>query len=74
MQRPVTRMQKRPAMPSASVAKTSKEAAIQLVRLEFDAARLEAGIEQASNRVHGYQHELKRNREQRQHLLNLMRR
>ena len=72
MKRPKTQMPKRPQMASAAVARTSKEAAIHLVRLEFDAARLQMGIDQARNRAESYQVELDRNKEQRQSLLTLL--
>jgi hypothetical protein len=72
MKRPKTQMPKRPRMASNAVAKTPKEAAIGLVRLEFDAARLQMGIDQAQDRADGYLHELNRNQEQRQALLNIL--
>lgn len=72
MKRPKTCMPKRPRTASASVARTSKEAAIRLVRLEFDAARLEMGIAQARDREGTYSAELARNEEQRRALLNVI--
>lgn len=72
MRRPKTNMPKRPRTASAAVARTSKEAAIRLVRLEFDAARLEMGIAQASDRATAYRDELAANIEQRKGLLRLL--
>lgn len=69
MNRPKTQMPRRPRMASAKVARSAKEAAISLVRLEFDAARLQQGLNQASNRTKSYQHELDRNSEERRHLM-----
>lgn len=72
MKRPKTQMPRRPRMASTAVARTPKEAAISLVRLEFDAARLEMGITQAENRAKAYQHDLKRNRAERKALLGIL--
>lgn len=72
MKRPKTQMPKRPRMASSASARTSKEAAINLVRLEFDAARLEQGITQARNRTEAYQSELRRNLSERQQLLGIL--
>jgi len=72
MKRPKTQMPKRPRMASSATARTSKEAAINLVRLEFDAARLEMGITQATNRAEAYQSELQRNVEERRKLLGIL--
>lgn len=72
MKRPKTQMPRRPRMASTAVARTPKEAAINLVRLEFDAARLEMGIAQARNRAAAYQHDLDRNRVERKALLGIL--
>lgn len=72
MKRPVTQMPRRARTSTAGVARTPKEAAIHLVRLEFDASRLRAGIEQAENRAAGYKHELTQNQDQRKALLALL--
>ena len=72
MKRPKSQMPKRPRMASSATARTSKEAAINLVRLEFDAARLEMGITQADNRANASRIELKRNLEERRKLLGLL--
>ncbi len=69
MNRPKTQMPRRPRMASAKVARSAKEAAISLVRLEFDAARLQQGLDQAAHRAKTYQHELARNSEERRHLM-----
>jgi hypothetical protein len=72
MKRPKTQTLRRPRMASARIAQTPKEAAIDLVRLEFDAERLRMGVEQAVNRANSYQIELDRNQAQRAILLNLL--
>ncbi|MDX8351427.1 hypothetical protein [Cognatiyoonia sp. IB215182] len=72
MKRPRTQMPRRPKAANGAIARTSKEAAIHLVRLEFDAARLQMGIDQAQDRADNYAHELARNQEQRQRLLGLL--
>jgi hypothetical protein len=59
-------------MASARVAKTAKEAAIDLVRLEFDAERLRMGVKQAQNRMESYQNELNQNRAKWSVLIKLM--
>lgn len=74
MKRPKTQMPKRPRMASSATARSSKEAAISLVRLEFDASRLEMGIAQAQSRVDAYQIELNRNIAERQQLLQTLQR
>ncbi|MCW1917408.1 hypothetical protein NX862_01440 [Rhodobacter sp. KR11] len=60
MKRPKTQMLRRPPLTSSRVAHTPKEAAIDLVRLEFDAERLRLGIEQAEDRLRAYRAELER--------------
>ena len=72
MKRPQSQMPRRPRQVSSATARTPKEAAIRLVRLEFDASRLEMGISQAENRVAAYRDELRHNRQQRQLLLNIL--
>ena len=72
MKRPRIQTPKRPRMASSATARTSKEAAMHLVRLEFDAARLNMGIAQAENRFMAYREELQRNLEQRNALINLI--
>lgn len=72
MKRPKTQMPRRPRMASAKVARSAKEAAISLVRLEFDAARLQQGLDQAAHRAKSYRHELDRNAEERRHLMNVL--
>lgn len=66
-------MPKRARPASASVARSPKEAAIQLVRLEFDATRLRMGISQAEDRMRTYRDELARNDAQRDAILALLR-
>lgn len=71
MKRPKIQMPKRPRMVSSATARTSKEAAIKLVRLEFDASRLEMGLAQARNRAEAYENELQRNTAERTQLLRI---
>jgi len=59
-------------MTSTRVAKTQKEAAVELVRLEFDAERLRMGIDQALGRAQSYQAELDQNQSQRAKLISLL--
>lgn len=73
MKRPHVRIAKRPRMVSGATPRSPKDAAMHLVRLEFDAARLEMGISQAENRVATYREELKRNNDQRAALIDLLR-
>ncbi len=72
MNRPKTKTLRRPRMASARVAKTPKEAAIDLVRLEFDAERLRMGITQALGRAQSFQAELDLNQSQRARLIGLL--
>lgn len=72
MKRPRIQTPKRPRMASSATARTSKEAAMHLVRLEFDAARLNMGIAQAENRMATYREELRRNNAQRDALISLI--
>ncbi|WP_432816607.1 hypothetical protein [Sulfitobacter sp. JB4-11] len=72
MNRPKTQLPRRPRMASAKVARSAKEAAIGLVRLEFDAARLRQGLDQAQNRAESFQHELQRNCDERKHLMTVL--
>ena len=57
MKRPKTVALGRPAMGYLSGIQSSREAAIQLVRLEFDLDRLSAGIAQSQSRVAAYRNE-----------------
>lgn len=72
MNRPKTKTLRRPRMASARVAKTPKEAAIDLVRLEFDAERLRMGVTQALGRAQSFQAELDLNQSQRARLIGLL--
>lgn len=58
MKRPRVTIPKRPRSISGAVARSKKEAAIQLVRVEFDAARLELAIQQADDRAGTHRREL----------------
>jgi hypothetical protein len=59
MNRPRVKMPKRPRTMAGSVARSRKEAAMQLVRVEFDASRLEMAVEQAEGRAETHRQELK---------------
>jgi len=72
MNRPKTKTLGRPRMASARVAKTPKDAAIDLVRLEFDAERLRMGIEQAVGRARSFKVELEQNQSKRALLIDLV--
>lgn len=72
MKRPVTTAPKRPRAASAAVARTPKAAAMRLVRLEFDAARLEMCLSQAEERAATYRSELAQNAEARRLLMDVL--
>ena len=72
MNRPSTQTLRRPRKASARLAKTAKDAAIDLVRLEFDADRLRMGVEQSQTRADSYQTELDRNLAQRSFLITVL--
>ncbi|PJI91438.1 hypothetical protein BC777_0266 [Yoonia maricola] len=72
MKRPKTQMPKRPRMAGSAVARTPKDAAIKLVRLEFDAARLQMGIDQAEGRADCYRAELDHNQKQRKTVMDIL--
>jgi hypothetical protein len=57
MQRPTTSPMRRPAAMSGKAARTPKEAAIHLVRLEFDRSRIQIGLRQAELRAEFYRTE-----------------
>lgn len=57
MQRPKTAVIRRPRQMSGLSARTPKEAAIRLVRLEFDRSRLDLGIAQAEARMTAFRRE-----------------
>jgi len=58
MKRPRIKTARRPLSTSGAVARTRKEAAMQLVRIEFDAARLEMAADQAEERASTHRQEL----------------
>lgn len=72
MKRPRTAMPKRPRTASSLVARSRKEAAIHLVRLEFDMNRLEMGIAQAAQRQAQYRAELDCRAHQRAALMKIL--
>lgn len=72
MKRPISQSPFRPTRPSPGVAQNAKDAAIQLVRLEFDCARIRSGIAQAKSRMDGFEIELNRNERERKSLLALL--
>lgn len=57
MHRPRTAPMRRPATLSGLAARTPKEAAVHLVRLEFDRSRVEAGLRAAERRAALYRAE-----------------
>ncbi len=72
MKRPVTTMQKRPRGFSGMSARSRKEAAIHLVRLEFDLSRLELGAAQADQRSAAYRAEIEDKTKQRAALIAIL--
>jgi len=72
MKRLRAQVPKRPQTATAKVARTPQEAAIRLVRLEFDAARLQLGIDTAQERMASYHKELAQNTAQRRYLLEIL--
>lgn len=72
MKRPRVMMPARPKSTSSGVARDRKEAAIQLVRLEFDIARLERAIILASQRARTYRAELAAQSAERDKLMSLL--
>ncbi|MBF9029973.1 hypothetical protein HKCCE3408_06175 [Rhodobacterales bacterium HKCCE3408] len=69
MKRPRITMPKRPRSISGAVARSRKEAAIQLVRVEFDASRLEMAADQAESRAETHRRELDHLNRRRKRLL-----
>lgn len=57
MRRPKSTPMPRPAMMSGLAARTPKEAAVHLVRLEFDRSRIEFGLRQTEDRARKYRAE-----------------
>lgn len=72
MKRPHALHPRRPVAQSASVARSRKDAAIQLVRLEFDISRLEMAIDQAAQRSSAYRTELAEKSRQRMALMQIL--
>lgn len=62
----------RPATGYLSGVQSSREASIRLVRLEFDLARLEAGIEQSEARAKSYRKERQDALRQKQQLMQFL--
>ena len=73
MKRPATAMMPRPKSLGTGTARTRKEAAIQLVRLEFDISRLERAIALANQRVHTQSAELALHAAEREKLMLVLR-
>lgn len=65
-------MPSRPVSSSGRVARSKKEAAIQLVRIEFDISRLEAAIAQAQQRSNAHSAELDIKAQQRAALMQIL--
>ncbi|MEO1238050.1 MAG: hypothetical protein AAFW64_00015 [Pseudomonadota bacterium] len=72
MNRPKAMIPRRPKITSSRAARTPKEAAISLVRVEFDVSRLSMGIEQAEQRIRTYQDELGDKLRERERLIALI--
>lgn len=68
--KPITaRLPQRPSPRSSAVVHSAKQAAIHLVRLEFDRARLASGLAQAKSRMNRLAEELSQNDAERKTLL-----
>lgn len=74
MQRPKTFPMRRPVQVSGLSARTPKEAAIHLVRLEFDRSRIDRGIAQSEQRLAVYHDERRAVERRRRALLELLNR
>ncbi|WP_037259418.1 hypothetical protein [Roseivivax halodurans] len=74
MKRPFTSVPKRPRNARSLAARTRKEAAIHLVRIEFDIARLELGMSQALQRAEAARGDLVDRIRQRRRLLAILER
>ena len=72
MKRPVSAHPKSARQIPQPVARSRREAAIQLVRVEFDMSRLELGIDQAQDRLCRYAEELDQRRRKRAALLDIL--
>jgi len=69
MNRPKTFAPRRPQTGSGRAARNPKEAAISLVRVEFDVSRLSMGIEHAEARIRTYSAELSGKLRERERLI-----
>ena len=58
MKRPQTKTPRRPRSMTGAVARNRKEAAMQMVRLEFEVSRLELSLAQAEERAATHKREL----------------
>lgn len=67
-----TSVPRRPSQNAASLARSPKDAAVKLVRLEFDRSRLERGIALAEQRAAAYRAEASQIEVQRQSLLKIL--
>lgn len=74
MKRPRTALPKSARQTSTAVVHTRKEAAIHLVRVEFDMSRLQMGIDHARQRLARYVEELEQRRREQEILLKLLNR
>lgn len=72
MKRPNVTMPKRPRSMAGAGARSRKEAAIQMVRLEFEAARLEMAVDQAEARAKAHRSEFGLLNQRRKALLNTL--
>ena len=67
-----TQTPRRPASMIGAVAQSRKDAAIQMVRLEFEAARLERSLEHSQRRAAGFSVELRDLDKRRNNLLSTL--
>ncbi|ABA81184.1 hypothetical protein GQF56_16420 [Rhodobacter sphaeroides] len=72
MKSPKATSARRPCRTSPALARTPKEAAMHLVRLEFDVSRLEKALEAARSRMARCAQDLERRKREREILLALL--
>ncbi|MEM1273970.1 MAG: hypothetical protein AAGF88_09135 [Pseudomonadota bacterium] len=74
MKRPECTMPKRPSSAAGAIARNRKQAAIQMVRLEFEASRLELATAQAEARAAIHKRDLANLSARRQRLISALNR
>lgn len=72
MNRPRTFIPNRPTHNTGAAARNKKEAAIHLVRLEFDLGRIDAGMERAQQRLDAFSEELRVKQQHRDKLMAIL--